>query len=71
MVFLSFKVVNCCVWVFKGCEECCYDCLRYIVSIRDELFDEVVGGVEVVYKVVSIKMLYQKKFEGYLLKEVD
>lgn len=67
----SLKAVNCCVWAPKGCEERCYDCLRYIASIRDELLDEVAGGVEVVHKAVSIKMLHQKKFEGYPLKEVD
>lgn len=67
----SLKAVNCCVWAPRGCEERCYDGLKFIESIRDELLDEVAGGVEVVHKAVSIKMLHQKKFVGYPLKEVD
>lgn len=67
----SLKALNCCVWAPKGCEERCYDYLKFIESIRDGLLDEIAGGVEVVHKALSIKMLHQKKFEGYLLTEVD
>ena len=67
----SLKAVNYCVWAPKGCEERCYHYMKFIESIRDGLLDEVAGGVEVVHKALSIKMLHHKKFEGYPLKEVD
>ena len=67
----SLKALNCCVWAPKGYEERCYDYLKFIESIRDGLLDEIAGGVEVVHKALSIKMLHQKKFDGYLLTEVD
>lgn len=72
VIFLfNLKVVNVCVWVFKGCEECCYYFLMYIERFRDDLFDEVVGGIEFVEKVMSIEVLKCREFEGYFLKEVD
>lgn len=67
----SLTAVNFCVWAPKGCEERCYDSMKFIERLRDELLDEVAGGVEFVHKAMSIEMLKGKKFEGYLLKEVD
>lgn len=56
ILFLCFKVVNICVWVLKGNEECCYVMMKFIEDFRNELLDEVVGGVEFIYKVMSVKM---------------
>lgn len=65
------KAVNICVWAPKGCQERCYTSLKFIENLRNGLLDEVAGGVEFVHKAMSLKMLHQKRFEGYSLNDVD
>ncbi|XP_068685226.1 death-associated protein kinase dapk-1-like isoform X1 [Montipora foliosa] len=65
------KAVNICVWAPKGNEERCYDTMKFIEDLRNELLDDVAGGVEFIHKAMSVKMLRQKRFEGYALNEVD
>lgn len=67
----TLTAVNVCVWAPKGCEERCYDSMRYIEGLRDDLLDEVAGGIEFVHKAMSIEVLKHRDFEGYPLTEVD
>ena len=67
----SLTAVSVCVWAPKGCEERCYASMKFIETLMEGLRNEVAGGLEFVHKAMSIKMLYHKRFEGYVLKDVD
>ena len=67
----SLRSVNICVWAPKGFEERCYMSLEFIESLRNELLEEVAGGVEFLHQAMSVKMLHQKRFVGYPLNIVD